>query len=154
MNTAFDAPAARALPPGPVLGGRLADATAHAAAQLSAVQHEIDAARKLLARARESLRHCLGAIVPPGDVAGRRLLDDAIVSLQSEDIVDQLMDHARHRVAGLSELLVALAPAAVGEGGHDLADRLDVVNRSLDALARKRHPVTLHPTAGDGIELF
>lgn len=134
---------------------RLNATLARAAAQLATLQGEIEGARNLLERARDGVRRCIGAIVPPIDARDRGLLDDAIVSLQSEDIVDQLLNHAHHRVASLAQLLHP-QPSALGAPDFHaaLADRLDRVDRSLDLLARRRHPVELQPVASSGLELF
>ena len=107
-----------------------------ALAQLESLVEQLARANRLLRESFGQLReHFVGALASDDDAQGRagreRHLQAAMVALQCEDTVGQMIDGIGLRSARLAEILRAMAPAAA-----ELA--LEAAVETQDAASRKR----------------
>lgn len=123
--------------------------------ELFALAEQIDQAQGMLANSLGVLREAFAAFAAhqTGVIEPREPFDHAMIALQSEDMVGQLLDHTRGRIARLAKLarlqdqLISDLIVAVAEHCHDPAKLAEFHTRfashadALTDLSQLRQPV-------------
>lgn len=140
-------------------------------AQLATTTEQISRAQDLLNQALGHLRENFAAIAmaePGAQGQSERLqhLEQAVIALQSEDMVGQLLEHIRRRTEQLGDVLERLGPVTralardVALAGRDevrmrwIGTRLREATDALNALGRMSQPVAQQKVASGAVELF
>ena len=73
--------------------------------ELYSINEQVDQAQAMLAQSLGLLRECFAAFAEnDGQATQGRHLERAMIALQSEDMVGQLLDHTRARIAKLAKV--------------------------------------------------
>jgi hypothetical protein len=109
-------------------GRRCAHLGAAISLELDATAEQIRRAQELLAAAMKHLRESFAAMasVPStseGHAQHRLQLEEAVIALQSEDAVGQVLDNVRVRTVRLRGLVEGLGPVALALAAQDGAER-------------------------------
>ncbi|MEY3201549.1 MAG: hypothetical protein RIR70_1099 [Pseudomonadota bacterium] len=139
-----------------------------AGVELYSLNEQVDQAQAMLAQSLGILRECFEAIsgMPSPDPRHIEHLDRAMIALQSEDMVGQLLDHTRLRLSRLARLsqlqhqLITLLAAALTQHCQDTAllkeleKGIEDTIKGLIDLAEWRVPVKDDASEGGPVQLF